>query len=47
MFFRLTGQVSKELFEKTLAGEKDNQWPILLARLQSLDKDSVSYEFFT
>lgn len=37
---KLSGQMSKELFEETLEKEKDCQWPILLARLQSLDKDS-------
>lgn len=34
--------MSKELYTETLAKEKDCQWSVMLARLQSLDKDNVS-----
>ncbi|GFX42160.1 tripeptidyl-peptidase 2 [Trichonephila clavipes] len=36
---KLTGKASKELFEEILAKETENLCPILIARLQSLDKE--------
>ncbi|GFT82599.1 tripeptidyl-peptidase 2 [Nephila pilipes] len=36
---KLTGKASKELFDEILAKETENQCPILIARLQSIDKE--------
>ncbi|CAL1282653.1 unnamed protein product [Larinioides sclopetarius] len=36
---KLTGKSSKDLFDEILSKETDNQCPVLLARLQSLDKE--------
>ncbi|XP_054709504.1 tripeptidyl-peptidase 2-like [Uloborus diversus] len=40
---KLTGKISKCLFDEILTKEKDNLYPVLLARLQSLDKEYEKY----